>query len=227
MTRVLLLVEGQTEEAFVNRSLVPHLLTHGVFVERASILRTKEPPAGSPYKGGAVQFQRMRNDARRLLNDSDAIVTTLIDYYGLPEDFPERSSAASLADPRHRAERLEGAFAAAIGHPRFRPFLALHEFEAWIFAVPDVAAEHLSQPFLSRLLARSASDAGGPELVNDNRETAPSRRLQGMLQQVGQAYRKTLDGPDIVEKAGLEPIRRQCPHFAAWLAWLESLGRSP
>lgn len=224
MTRVLLLVEGQTEEAFVNRTLAPHLLKHGVFVERASILRTKEPPAGSPYKGGAVHFQRICNDARRLLNDSNAIVTTLIDVYGLPEDFPGRDEAARFPDPRGKAECLETAFAAAIGHPRFRPFLTLHEFEAWIFAVPQVAAQHLSQPHLARTIAQSAVAAGGPEHVNDNRDTAPSRRLDAMLRQEGQVYRKTLDGPDILEKAGLDPIRSQCPHFDAWLTWLESLG---
>jgi hypothetical protein len=51
MTRLLLLVEGQTEEAFVNRVLAPHLLPHRVYVERASMLRTKELPIGSPHKG--------------------------------------------------------------------------------------------------------------------------------------------------------------------------------
>ena len=51
MTRVLLLVEGQTEEAFVNRVLRPYLDPSGVYVARPSLLRTKELPEGKPYKG--------------------------------------------------------------------------------------------------------------------------------------------------------------------------------
>ena len=79
MTRVLLLVEGQTEEAFVNHVLRPHLEPLGVFAERASLLRTKELPEGKPYKGGVTTYHQIARDARRLLLDSNAYVTTLID----------------------------------------------------------------------------------------------------------------------------------------------------
>jgi Domain of unknown function (DUF4276) len=36
-------------------------------------------------------------------------------------------------------------------------------------------------------------------------------------------YRKVLDGPTIAEKIGLERIRSACPHFDAWVSWIESL----
>ena len=48
MTRVLLLVAGQTEEAFVICVLRPYLDPSGVYVARPSLLRTKELPEGKP-----------------------------------------------------------------------------------------------------------------------------------------------------------------------------------
>jgi hypothetical protein len=80
VSRVLLLVEGQTEEAFVNHVLRPHLESFGVFVERASLLRTKELPEGKPYRGGVTTYRQIARDARRLRGDANAYVTTLIDY---------------------------------------------------------------------------------------------------------------------------------------------------
>jgi len=224
LTRVLLLVEGQTEETFVNRVLAPHLVPFGVFVERASLLRTKEPPAGSPYKGGVTTFDRIGRDTHRLLSDSDAVVTTLLDLHGLPDDFPDLPAARAIADPLARAQHLETAFAQRIDHQRFRPFLAVHEFEALIFAVPDTAERTTGIPGLAALVQRAADAAGGPELVNQNPATIPSRRLDAMARQLARrGYSKTLDGPETLLASGLSAPRTLCPHFGAWLTWLESL----
>lgn len=224
MTRVLLLVEGQTEEAFVNHVLRPHLEPLGVFAERANLLRTKELPEGKPYKGGATTYQQMARDARRLLRDRDAYVTTLIDYYGLPGEFPGLADAKALPDAMDRVAALEAAFARDIGHSRFHPFLVLHEFEAWVFAAPAAAEAHLSVKGLAAELDRMAAAAGGAERINDEPATHPSARLAMAVSRLGaRRYGKVADGPDIVAKAGLAAVRNACPHFAGWLDWLESI----
>jgi hypothetical protein len=224
VTRVLLLVEGQTEEAFVNRVLRPYLAPLSVFVERASLLRTKELPEGKPYKGGTTTYRQMARDVRRLLQDSDAYVTTLIDYYGLPPDFPRLADAKAL-DRMQRAAALEDAFADDIGDPRFHLFLAMHEFEAWIFAASTAAEAHLSVAGLAAVLDKISAAAGGPEHVNDHPATHPSIRLAELVRLHGtRRYGKVADGPDILAKAGLDVVRSVCPHFADWLNWLERLG---
>src|SRR5580658_987615 len=144
MTRVLALVEGQTEEAFVNHVLRPHLNRHGVYIERPSLLRTKELPEGKPYKGGVTTYRQIFRDARRPLADTNAQVTTLIDYYGQPEDFAGLIEAKALPHVMDRVAALETAFSKDMDHPRFHPFLALHELEAWIFAAPVATEEHLA-----------------------------------------------------------------------------------
>jgi hypothetical protein len=225
MTRVLLLVEGQTEEAFVNHVLRPHMEPVGVYIGRPSLLRTKELPEGKPYKGGVATYRQISRDARRLLGDTDAYVTTLIDYYGLPPDFPGLSEATVLPYVIDRVNALEAAFGSDMNHPRFRPFIALHEFEAWIFAAPAAAEEHLSIKGLANEIAKVVAEANGVELVNDGPDTHPSIRLARMVQRLGRQHRygKVADGPDIIAKAGLSVIRAACPHFDAWLDWLESL----
>jgi hypothetical protein len=223
LRRLLLLVEGQTEEAFGNLVLKPHLAYHNVHVERASMLRTREQPIGSLYKGGVTSFARMARDARRLLGDTNAVVTTMIDYYRLPADFPGIAQPAGPGGVRAKVERLEAEFAAAIGNTRFRPYLMLHEFEAMIFAVPAAAETHLQCAGLAQALQQAADQCGGCELVNDGPTTHPSSRLaQASL---SRRYGKVADGPEILLKAGLATIRSACPHFDTWLSWAEALGR--
>lgn len=90
--------------------------------------------------------------------------------------------------------------------------------------MPNEAEAHLAVPRLSRMLAEIGAAAGGPEQINDNPTTNPARRLEHSLQQLGQrAYGKVLDGPNILAKAGLAPVRAACPHFGEWLTWLEGL----
>ena len=226
MTRVLLLVEGQTEEAFSNFVLRRHLAPLGVFIEKASLLRTKELPAGKPFKGGVTTYGRMARDVRRLLADTDAVVTTLIDYYGLPNDFPGVDEQAETVSARPKVVALETAFAKDIGNPRFRPFLMLHEFEAWVFAAADHAEAHLGIHGLSNRLTDMVQEAGGAELVNNGPATHPSKRLDELLQSWHRRYGKVSDGPEILRKAGLEVLRSACPHLDGWLSWIEALGQA-
>jgi hypothetical protein len=96
--------------------------------------------------------------------------------------------------------------------------------EAWIFAAPEAAEAHLSVKGLAAELARTALAAGGAEWVNDGRTTHPSVRLADAAWKLGRRrYGKVADGPDILTKAGVATVRTGCPHFAQWLAWLESL----
>ncbi|MER7211111.1 DUF4276 family protein [Streptosporangium sp. NPDC000239] len=64
-----------------------------------------------------------------------------------------------------------------------------------------------------RRLRKQAERAGGPELVNDGRETAPSKRILAAYP----GYRKTHDGPLAIADHGLAALRRDCPHLDAWV----------
>lgn len=220
MTRLLILVEGQSEEIFVKKILASHLADHGVFVEPI-VLWTKRLTAGGGYRGGVSNWNQIRNNLLRLTYDTDAWTTTLIDFYGLPDDVPGYHEARLPGNPRDRVIGLEACLANEIKHQRFIPFLALHEFEAWIFCNPEVLAKHFDRADLTEKAAQAVAIAGEPELINHGRDTHPKARLHAMAT----GYKETSDGPTLMKKIGIPSIRAACPHFASWLSRLEVLGQ--
>ena len=91
MVKVMILVDGQTEEAFVKNPLASHLHNRGVLAVPV-IVATKRLLTGDKKRGGYVPYPRLRAEILRLLNDSSAAcVTTMLDYYGLAPEFPGRA----------------------------------------------------------------------------------------------------------------------------------------
>jgi Domain of unknown function (DUF4276) len=156
-----------------------------------------------------------------LLGDKNAWVTTLLDFYGLPTDFPGYQAALVAGDPIGRVLALQERFAQEFNHPRFIPFFALHEFEAWLFCAPDVVAKHFGNPNLVCAIQAAVVHAGSPELINHGQDTHPKARLR--LLKMG--YKETSDGPTLMEKIGILTIYANCPHFASWVDRLAGLGQ--
>ena len=141
---MLILCEGQTEETFVQRSIAPHLLTLNV-VAIPTLIVTKKPTSGAVSRGGITRYAQVRRDIVHLLRDSSAaLVTTLIDYYGLPADFPGMSTLPD-GSPYQKVAHLEQALTQDINNNRFLPYLIIHEFEAFLFAQPRVIMQTFAQ----------------------------------------------------------------------------------
>jgi hypothetical protein len=216
-----MLVEGQSEEIFVKHTLTPFLAERGVYVQPPVVLWTKRIPSGGGFRGGVSNWNQIRKNLQPLTYDTDAWVTTLLDFYGLPEDFPGYQDALGAGHPRDRVVALQARFESEIGHPRFIPFLALHEFEAWVFCSPETVAEHFGRANLADEVCKAVQGAGEPELINHGKETHPKARLLGM----GSGYKETSDGPTLMSKIGIPAIRSACPHFSRWLDRIEMLGQ--
>jgi hypothetical protein len=215
--KVNVLVEGHTEERLVNLVLQPELMGAGVWLNPV-ILTTRRSASGPNHHGGVTSWAKMRNDIRRLLGDSSAhLVTTLIDFYGLPVGTPGLGDQPPGADPYARVAHVERAIGAEIADRRFLPFLALHETEAWVLAAAQELAGWYDLPDLAADLSAQVKAAGGPEYVNDGPETAPSKRIIRAYP----GYRKVADGPDAISLLGVPALRAVCPHLDAWLSGLE------
>lgn len=221
MRKVLALVEGQTEERFVKDVLRPHLWPLGVHPE-PKIATTKRSKHGPHFKGGITDFRKFEDDIRRLLGDTSAVVvTTMIDYYDLPHEFPGKQTLRG-ASTRERVIELEGAlenhFSAG---SRFIAYLMIHEFEALLFSSPDTLAGAMNAPSASRSRLQAIRDQfTTPEDINDNPQTKPSARVTTIFPD----YRKGLHGPMTIGRIGLETVRRECPHFNEWISKLERFG---
>jgi len=216
MARVLILVEGQTEEVFVKEVLAPHLVPHGVFII-PTILVTKWVKAGSHFRGGVTSYERVAADVRRLLADTDvSMVTTMLDYYGLPTDFPGLGSRPN-GDCYARVQHVEEAFRQDIDDTRFSPYLALHEFEGLIFTAPEKCGFVFAGTNAAARLQKIAEGYESPEEINEGHQTAPSKRIAAVFP----GYQKPLHGPLATLELGLPQLRAKSPHFSDWVSRLE------
>ena len=219
MSRIRVLVEGQTEETFVNDILSPHLNQIGIYPYALLFRR----------KGGSFAYQRARKKILNSLKENNALTcTTMVDFYGMPGDWPGRNESQSCRDYKDKARRVEQALRddiiAQMGESwnpaRFIPYVQMHEFEALLFSSPVKLAESLGDERLSSTFLTIRNEFPTPEEINDNYETCPSRRIEGVFQ----SFKKTIDGVTAANRIGLEIMRRECPHFNGWITELERLG---
>ncbi|MCY4374868.1 MAG: DUF4276 family protein [Spirochaetaceae bacterium] len=192
--------------------LGPHLAGRNLYLARRLV------PTSA---GGRVNRQRILRDTLR--QRQDTYVTTFFDLYGLPSDFP--GPVASSADPLERAAAIEEALHEEVVRvtqcrpDRFVPHIQPCEFEALLFS--DTSQFAREQPAWAGSVAELAvagRRAGSPEHINDGSKTHPSARLERLS-----GYRKVRDGTAVARRIGLCRIRRECAHFADWVARLESL----
>lgn len=141
----------------------------------------------------------------------------MIDYYGLPEDAPGMKTRPPGVTAVERVRHVEDGIFQDLGSPaHFAPFLALHEFEAWLYSDIEVTASVMLAPDKVQEL-RQAVGGLNPEEINEGIESAPSKRLL----RVFPAFRKALHGPTAAKRMGLDAIRSRCPHFNEWMKRLE------
>ncbi len=217
--KILILVEGQTEEKFVKEVLGRERLRSGVFLQPV-VLATKRAKWGNKFAGGVSTYGKIRKDIIRLLGDSSAAaVTTFLDYYRLPGDFPGKPSLGA-GSCHEKVRKLEESFARDIDDRRFMPFLMLHEFETMLFADIDAVATafHNTRDCRKKLEAIVAKFPKIEE-INDGAATHPSVRIKAIFND----YQKAMHGPLITGRIGMEKIRDACGHFNEWMCRIESL----
>jgi hypothetical protein len=223
--RINIVTEGQTEETFANTILVDHLQQFRIFSVSAHSITTGYCK-GRLYRGGFCKYDHLKKDVVRWLQqDGTAYVTTMVDLYALPGDFPNREQFIDNPDPYTKVKMAEEELARDINNTRFIPNIQLHEFEAALFSNVEqihrsMIASGSTASDLRKLQAIRASFPS-PEYINDNPNTAPSKRIK----QIYHSFQKTTDGIIIAKNIGISTIRRECAHFDNWLKKLESLSQ--
>jgi len=229
MSRLLVHVEGETEETFVNEVLCPHLVAVGFNEVSARIVGNSRL---RHRRGGIRGWDSVRKDILRHLREhSLAYSTTMVDYYALPRSgsgaWPGRE-AATNQPAASKARTVEDAIAADITTQmggdsffpnRFVPFVMVHEFESLLFSDCAAFTRAIGRPELEVSFQTIREAFATPEEINDSPITAPSKRVEGLIQN----YEKPLMGTLGVLGIGLPRIRQECPHFDGWVRTLEAL----
>lgn len=222
MKQLIIIGEGQTEQAFCKDVLYKHFFNRGIIIHNPTIKKTK---------GGIVAWQILKKEIEtHLKSSSRAIVTTLIDFYGLKEqhNFPLWNESKSKVRINERIEVLENAIHADINESirhRFIPYIQVYEFEALLFSDATIfdsqfeRSEFLDYQYLQQTLQTA------PEEINDGSTTAPSKRLERIIK----GYKSEIEnnkvfyGSLISQVIGLEKIRERCPRFNQWVTQLENI----
>ena len=215
-----MIVEGPTEESFVSGPLAEAFWPLQVYLTPIIL--------GVPgQKGGRTSYARVERDIRRQLRqDSRSYCTTMIDFYGLGKGFPGTPVPPQLANVQ-KVEHVERAVKDDFCRQmpdlrpdvRLIPYLSLHEYEGLLFSDPNSFARSIGQPSLGNSLQGILDEFPTPEDINDDPQTAPSKRVMGIYG----AYRKVIDGTLAARAVGIQAMRRECAHFRTWLQQLEDL----
>lgn len=226
MDRVLIHVEGETEESFVNEVLAKHLYTCGFAKVSARLVGNARQ---RDRRGGIRAWNSARNDILHHLKEDPAyLATTMVDYYGLPQTgvraWPGRAEAGSLPFPQKAARVQDGMMTdicADLGEgfdrARFIPYVMMHEFEGLLFSNCERFALAIGRSGLATDFETIRSSFATPEEINDSPVTAPSKRVEALVE----GYQKPLYGTLAALEIGLEAIRAECPLFRNWLERLE------
>jgi hypothetical protein len=210
-------VEGDTEKEFIDKVLGPFLNEKGL--PSVNCFKIKHT------KGGLTKYQHLRTDLINCVYESNVLVTTLIDFYALPKDFPKYEDARKIVNKSDRLAFIEKAIVEDLEtlkskeFPNLLPYIQLHEFEALVFSSIDAIESLYTRSEanfneLNRIIAAHPN----PEDINDSAQTAPSKRL--INHQLIKGYNKVIDGIMIIEEAGIDTILSKCPRFKRWVETL-------
>lgn len=227
LLRLHIIVEGHTEENFAKNVLCNHLAAFNISTDARAVMTSKDKRTNRINRGGLSTYDKVKKDIQLWIredNNPECRFTTMFDLYGLPRDFPGYEIAIKERDPYYRVKVLEECFKKDIDDERFIPYIQLHEFESLIFAFPEkLSIEYFDyERQIGKLEEMLHEKDGNPELINDNIETAPSKRI---LEQIPE-YDKATVGPIIVENIGLSYLRERCKHFNEWITALEALNHN-
>lgn len=213
MRRVIIICEGETEQEFCKLVLSKYFANKSIQIQAPRIKKSM---------GGIVKWKFLKKQiTTHLKTDANAIVTTLFDYYGIYEKhkFPKWDIAKHEVDKVKRMTLLENAMKEDIDNSnrfRFIPYLQLHEFEGLLFNEIEIFYQQIPKDDLvgEAELQKTFDQFDNPEMINDKKDTAPSKRLRRIIK----GYNKIVHGNILAESIGVIKIRNKCPRFNNWLA---------
>jgi Domain of unknown function (DUF4276) len=218
---IYIISEGSSEEKFIKEVIAPSFRDLDIYLKPIQL------ETSNGFKGGALNHDRLRINARNILNQyPKAYLSSLIDLYALRSDFPCFDESQKLSSPIDKAQYLATKLNIDLVTyvncrvERVITHIQPYELEGLFFSnpqaisltVPEWGKHHAS-------LQAIRNEFETPEHINNSYEKKPSARLEKLL-----GYKKkALHASRIGQRVGLSTIEKECPHFAAWLQQLRDL----
>ncbi len=223
MKRVIIVVEGSTEEKFVRQVLSPHFIQLGIYLDAQQWITNRK--LGTT--GGGESFNLIENHIQRLMSryryDREIFISIMIDLY----EFPKQGNTiyddevSKITNSYDKVLLLQKKMAARFNYKNFIPYVQLHEYETLLFSETDMLKGFYTDKLKEIDRLKIEIEGKNPEEINETPDGAPSKRIIKYLP----AYKKqkTTAGVITSENIGLPKIREKCPHFNDWLTRLEAL----
>ena len=194
MPRLVFIVEGDAEQYFINMHLVIYLSQKfpglGMHAQKITTNRHLNK------KGGNVSYALFQNELKRTAAQGDVLITTMLDFFRLPNDFPGYSTDVRTIDIME--DRIRTDCASIIAPQFFRPYIQKHEFEALLFANLN----------------------GFSTVLDDSEMKLVKKIVKKRLQSIFN-YKKVADSILVMSDVNIDSLRRSCPHFDEWVGSLE------
>jgi Domain of unknown function (DUF4276) len=212
--KVFIVVEGYTELEFINSVLSDYLKSKIIEQNVAIIPFPISTNANLGKKGGGNSYKHWKNDLLKHTQKlEDKVVTTFMDYYALPENFPNYKHCSAIIKIDERLSCLEQAIKDDIApnNYKFFPYIQKHEFETLLFS-SNIGFASLFEEIADET-QKIIDQHPNPEDINDQPHTAPSKRLL----KIKTDYDKVADGTLIALEIGIDKMLEKCPRFKNWV----------
>jgi len=203
MKRLIIIVEGATEQEFVNQYLLPHLNTFGIYAVTPIEITTNRK---LKQRGGFVNYEHLKNDIIKALHEN-CYVTTFVDFFRIPNNCPGYSNNSADVDS------MQNAIDADINNGKFFSYIQLHEFEALLFSDIKGFEYVIDNDNAISGLKEVMQNYPNPEDINNRPETAPSKRILSVYP----SYEKVADGNLAIDEIGMSKLLEKNPRFKAWV----------
>lgn len=209
MKRLIIIVEGQTEQEFVKSILAPYFREKEIYSVTAVPIHKR-----GGGRGGLSNYDHLKKDIMKFLqSEKDIIVTTFVDFFRIPTNMPGYADCMIEGVPHaDQVNCLEKSFRQAINDERFVPYIQLHEFEALLFS-SNKGFEYFYDDTIYNKTKEIVDSFANPEDINSSPQTAPSKRLLSIKPD----YDKVIEGNLIAIEVGINSILEKCPRFKAWV----------
>ena len=212
MPRLIFIVEGDSEQRFINEHLVIYLSSKfsrvPMHAQKITTNRKKN------VKGGNVNYELLKNEVRRTFAQGDVLITTFLDFFRLPTDYPGFTVDVKQIGKIEDAVRAD--CSAIIPPTSFLPYIQKHEFETLLFANPAGFTNVVNSTEMSGIL-NVLKKFSTPEDINGSPKTAPSKRLHSIFN-----YKKVADSALVMKDVNIDMLRKRCPRFDTWVGRLEA-----
>ncbi len=225
MREIIIITEGPTEQEFISKILIPFFTEKGIYRVYPKTIKTSKD-----HYGGLLKYNKLKNDlGRHLSTKHGSIITTLIDYFHLPESMPNYATCQSKRTIDEKIDCLITGLASdieEINENIFLPYIQKHEFEALLFSNISWGSAILNEKGCKRL-SDIVEKYANPEDINEGNDTSPSNRLLKIFKDCsGERYNKVIFGELIASEIGINTIIKQCPRFSKWINTLVALAGS-